>query len=248
MVNLWINPIFYIRNINQLQRAIFQSYEQEKYTEVIRLSETLIKEYRFENEYLHLNMAHSYFLMQNFSKAIEHYNLALQTNKPNLQATALLQLAVIAENEGNIEDALQLLKKAILIYPANAIARYNYELLKKRINSDASLPERPSQINRNGRTTKLLANALQKVNTQLQKKMTLQANLQGKEQTDKQANQGKKDKEQVNKSLKINKLRQINLDIDKANQILEAMRNHEVQYLQQRKYTATPPPQGKPLW
>ena len=71
-----------------------------------------------------------------------------------------------------------------------------------------------------------------------------------KEQQQKEEEQKKKDQEKKdNKPSPSEKLKDMQISEEKAKMILEAMKNQEVQYLQQNKRKATKPKdKGKPDW
>src|SRR5690606_4174329 len=53
--------------------------------------------------------------------------------KPAIRSKALQQLGNMANQQGRAEEALNLFKQAIKAAPTNDDARYNYEMLKKKL-------------------------------------------------------------------------------------------------------------------
>ena len=99
-------------------------------------------------------------------------------------------------------------------------------------------------------------NQQQKQDQQQQKKSEEQKNKQDQKQKQQaakdQEDKAKKDKDQKNQmppKSSEEKLRKLNMSEEKARMILEAMRNNEIQYLQQMRRKATKKPEsGKPDW
>ena len=72
--------------------------------------------------------------------------------------------------------------------------------------------------------------------------------MKDKEKKEKEDQQENKDKKEIPPSVS-DKLKQMEMSEEKAQMILEAMKNQEIQYLQQNKRKATKPKdKGKPDW
>ena len=80
-----------------------------------------------------MNLAHSYFHLNDTLQAQNTY-LAL-TNSANRQMKSLSyqQLGVMANRQGKFEEALNHFKNSLKAEPTNEESRYNYEMLKKKL-------------------------------------------------------------------------------------------------------------------
>lgn len=108
----------------------------EKYQKLSDISFNLEPEAR-------LNLAHSYFYKNDTIKALNEYRKLLRISDEQISSTALIQIGVIDTMLGDSATSLMLFKEALQKTPDNKTARYNYELLRKK------LPQKPPQNNQN---------------------------------------------------------------------------------------------------
>ncbi len=111
-----------------------ESYRNAKYAEAIQhFANFKNDEPRFES-FTSFNIAHSNFFQDSFKVAQNIYSNLLSTLPKIQKSEAYNNLGIIVAKEPKKdEEALQYFKNAILENPDNEEARYNYELLKKRI-------------------------------------------------------------------------------------------------------------------
>ncbi|GGD56249.1 hypothetical protein GCM10011514_20410 [Emticicia aquatilis] len=106
----------------------------QKYEELANISYNLEPEAR-------LNLAHSYFSINDTSKALEEYKKLVRLNDVVISTNAMIQVGVIETMKGDSTGALELFKIALQNDNENKVARYNYELLRKK------LPQSPPKNN-----------------------------------------------------------------------------------------------------
>lgn len=124
---------------NEAGRAFAQkkySLAAEKYQKLSDISFNLEPEAR-------LNLAHAYFYKNDTLKALNEYRKLLKISDEQIYSTALIQIGVIDNMLGDSTTSLMLFKEALQKTPDNKIARYNFELLRKK------LPQKSPQNNRN---------------------------------------------------------------------------------------------------
>ncbi len=111
-----------------------ESFRSTRYAEAIKhFSNFNNEEPRYE-ALTSFNIALSNFFQDSFNVAQKEYSNLLTSLPKNLKSEALNNLGIIVAKEPKKEEeALQYFKNAILENPDNEEARYNYELLKKRI-------------------------------------------------------------------------------------------------------------------
>ncbi len=229
-----------------------------------------------------MNLAHSYFHLNDTVNAMNNYQSLTASSNPKFRSLASQQLGVMANRNGKYEEALNHFKSALRADPANEEARFNYEMVKKKLEEKKKKEE--EQQKQQNKDEKKDEQKQDKDKDQDKKddkdkkdqknddKKKDDKNKQDKEQKDKeqkdkdQKDKEKKDKEQKEKDEKENKdkdpkdkkdqppstsdkLKDMKMSEDKAKMVLEAMKNQEVQYLQQNKRKATKPKsKGKPDW
>ncbi|MDX2305569.1 MAG: tetratricopeptide repeat protein [Microscillaceae bacterium] len=238
---LLINPFYYVRNINLLQEeAQIAFYKKDYFMSILKYNH-LINSYQIEDEHILLNLAHAYFHTNKQDQSTYYYLQAIKKGVPDTKSIALNQLACIEYENNNLEEALSLFKEAILNNPFNSKARYNYELLKKKLKNLSPQKKELSPQPQNNLGNNTSQNLTKVLNQQkLKEKQNKESNSPDATQqnTEEQALSGnKKDVIGNNKSLQPRKLEEIKLNKEKAEAILEALKNQEIQYIQQLKRT-----------
>lgn len=108
----------------------------KKYEELANISYNLEPEAR-------LNLAHAYFSINDTTKALEEYKKLVHLNNVGISTSAMIQVGVIQTMIGDSSGAMNLFKIALQNDNENKVARYNYELLRKK------LPQSPPKNNQN---------------------------------------------------------------------------------------------------
>lgn len=219
---------------------------------------------------LMMNLANSYFHLADSSNASNTYQQLLTSKNTRLKSLANQQLGVLNNREGKFEEALNYFKQALKTDPTNDEARFNYEMLKKKLDEKKKKDEQQQQQNKDQKKDEQNKDDKDSQDKQDQQ----QKNQQQKDSKDKK-DQEKKDQEKKEKSeqekkdqekkdqeekdsekdknqqpkTQADKLKERQMSEEKAKMILDAMRNQEVQYLQQNKRKASQPKdKTKPDW
>ncbi len=123
----------------------------QKYEELANVSYNLEPEAR-------LNLAHSYFKINDTLRALIEYKKLVRLNDDIISTNAMIQVGVIETMKGDSTGALELFKIALQNDNDNKVARYNFELLRKKLpqsppkNNQSNTSE--SQNNNGGETEK----------------------------------------------------------------------------------------------
>lgn len=255
-----------ISKVNSLKEQARKAYNAGDYTNAIEKYRMLKDSLQVSEDEVSLNLANAYFQKNDTTAALTEYQPLLTSPNNSIRSKANQQVGILNNRQGKFEDALNHFKQAIKADPSNGDARYNYEMLKKKLEEKKKQEEQQKKDQ-------------QKDNKpQDQKEQQKKDEQQKKEQEQKQENQNKSDKkdeqgkkeeqkkedqksEQEKESEKPSeekkdtppsvseKLQQMKISEEKAKMLLEAMKNQEVQYLQQNKRKATKPKdKGKPDW
>lgn len=144
---------------NLLKNEAGKAFTQKKYELAVEKYEYLSNiSFNLEPE-ARLNLAHAYFYTNDTTKSLNEYRRLLRISDERISSTALIQIGVIDIMLGDSTTALMLFKEALGKNPDNKIARYNYELLRKKIpqklpkNNQNQQPEE-EQKNNAGETEK----------------------------------------------------------------------------------------------
>ncbi len=254
-----------IAKINALKKKAEEAYLEGNYEQAAITYQLLTDSLKVEDEFIKLNLGHSYYHLGDTANAKLNYGqLGMSTNK-KLKSIAYQQLGVMSKDEGKLEQSLQQLKSAIKSDPSNKEAVYNYEVVKKLLenkkkqeqqnkeNKEQRNQEDQEQQNKeNQEQQNQEKNEDQNKENKKQEKSQNQEQNQQEEQAKQQQKEGgqeeqrqKKTKDQMTKE----KLDEMGISEEKALQLLEAMRQSEIKYLQNQKRKATKKPSSdKPDW
>ncbi len=231
IIILSITTIDRVDNINKLTKSAEKSFIEKKYNESIESYKILIDSFEYKNEKIYLNLGHSYLLSGDTLNAIESYNYASLTENNKVKSIAFQQLGNINEKNNKLEEALTLYKKSIISDNSNDDSKFNYELVKKKMEKEKN-KEEDKKDNQDSKENK-------KENSDKKKQ-----DQKGKEEKEKKDQENEKEESQnpgENNQKKSNeesieeKLKKINMSKKKAEMILDALNNNEFQYIQQLK-------------
>lgn len=268
-----------IGKINTAKSEARKAYVSGDYKGAVQKYRYLTDSLNIQEDEVRLNLANAYFQTNDTTNALSGYNSLTASAKSDIRSKAQQQLGILNHRQGKLEEALENFKQAIKADANNIDARYNYEMLKKKLeeqkkkqeqdqknrdkdNKDQQQKDKPQNKDQKDQQKK------EQENKDQQKKEQEKKDQQDKEQQQKdKQEQEKKDQEQKEKkdaekdkqedksekkdlSPQLSeKLQQMKMSEEKAKMILEAMKNQEIQYLQQNKRKATKPrSKDKPDW
>ena len=200
--------------------------------------------------------------------ANNNYLELTEAKEKYLASNAYNQLGIISVKKGEqsqkeqkafMEQALSQFKQALLKNSGNENARYNYELLKKYLkqqeeqenqdqkdqdkNEDQKEQEKKDQEQQDQENKDQQEQDEQKKDQEQEKKENSEQkddkDGEKKEQQPQEQEQGEQEEDPLEKLKE--KLEEMNIPLEKAKMILEAMKNQEIQYVQQMKRKASKP-------
>lgn len=285
-----IDPVGKIAKANAAKDKAAEALKSGDFEKVVQHYTYLLDSLNYESPEAELNRAHAYFQLKDTVNAFNSYRKVSDAADSKLKSTAMLQLGNLSEMQKEYENALSFYKEALKANPRNEKARYNYELLKKKMqeqeqqNKDQKKDQdKQNQENKDQQNKDQENKDQQKENkdSENQKKEENQEKSQedkkseeqqqkddaekkdgekseeekGEEQEQKQQQEqkdGEEKKEGDEQKMKPStkkKLEEMNISEEKAQMILEALRNKESQYFQQLRKKATKrQDSGKPDW
>ena len=220
-----------------------------------------------DEDEIKLNIAHAYYNLNDTANAKSNYSQLGTSTNNRLKSIAYQQLGVLSKEAGKLEHSLQQLKSAIKSDPTNQAARYDYEVVKKLLEEQQNQDQEPkdqepkdqdkgeeNQENQNqepqDKEEENQENQDQENQDKEGKEKESEQEKEGEQKKNKEQKEGKeKEQEKTQEEMTKEKLKEMNISEEKAQMILEAMKNNEIQYLQQQKRKATErPPSDKPDW
>jgi len=208
-----------------------------------------------------------------FDIADANYRALKESEDISASSMALNQLGVIAYRRNEIAEddkttlmnqALVEFKNALIKNPQNEQARYNYELLKKLIRQQQEQEQQQQDQEQKDDQNQDQQNQQDQQDQQQKQDQQQQQDQEKKEQDQQQQNENQEQQEQEQQDQQqqeqqpqeedpmeklMEKLKEMNIPLEKAQMILEAMKNNEIQYVQQKKRKASKPRKSdKPDW
>jgi Ca-activated chloride channel family protein len=257
-----------IGQVNSLKSQAKAAYLKGDFKTAISKYRTLVDSLGVTEDEVRLNLANAYFEAMDTANTAMAYQPLTQSANTKVRSVAHQQLGVLSNRENKHEEALASFKQALKADPTNEDARYNYEMVKKKLEEQKKKEEEqkkndPNQKEENkDKQEQNKEENKDKKDQKDQKDQKDKQDQQNKEQQDQQKKEeekkqqeqkeGEEKKEQEKKetpqSVK-DKLKEMEMSEEKAQMILEAMKNQEIQYLQQNKRKATKPKdRTKPDW
>lgn len=247
-----------IRKINSAKSDAKKAYLAGDYKTAVAKYTYLVDSIGVREDEVMMNLANSYFHLNDTTNAISTFQPLTLSKNPRLQSVANQQLGVLHNREGKFEEALAYFKQALKANPANEDARFNYEMVKKKLEEQKKQEQQQQNKDKNKdqqqkdqqQKDQEQKDQEQKENKDQQKKDQKSKEQEEKEKKEKEEQEKKeqqekeqeekeqKEKKEIPPSVK-EKLKDMDMSEEKAKMILEAMKNQEIQYLQQNKRKAT---------
>ena len=215
---LVLNPVTFVAERNYNLKKAEQAFQKNEYLLANQYYTKLIADLEWKHENLDLNLAHTYFLSKKYEDAAKQYQKIVEKQNVILASVALNQLGYLATINQDLEGGLQYFLNAIKLYPQNSEARYNYELMKKILKKRV-------------RNTKKKQPKSQDSTQLKDKKLNTNNGIpdnKGQAQTTQSS-----DNKNVERKLNPQKLKDLQLNKEKAEAILNSLKNQEMQYIQQ---------------
>lgn len=281
---LAIDPVGKIAKANAAKERAEEALKNGDFEKVVKHYTYLLDSLGYESPEAELNRAHAYFQLKDTVNAFDAYRRVSDVNNDQLKSKAMLQMGNLSEMQKEYESALSFFKEALKADPTNNKARYNYELLKKKMkeqekqNQDQNQEnkdqqeqdqENKDQQNKKNKDSENQQEDENQEKSQEDKESEEQQQKNDAEQQEGEQNQEDKGKEQQEqkqqeqkegeekkegeeqemKPSTKQKLEEMNISEEKAQMILEALKNKESQYFQQlRKKATKKQDSGKPDW
>lgn len=123
--------------------AARRAYLAGDYLKAVYLLDEAIGEMPNQRDLIRFNQAQTWMITDSARRAESLYTALLPLLPPAQQASALNNMGILAERRGKLDVALESFKDALRIDPNYEKARYNYELLLRRIKNNPPPPNPP---------------------------------------------------------------------------------------------------------
>jgi len=271
-----LNDFNRISEVNHYKNEAEEAVQAKDYERAISAYKVLIDSLGVMEEPVLLNIANAYYNISDTTNAAYYYSRLVDGKDTGIRSQAYHQLGVIDQQQNKLEAALDHFKNALKSNPGNEAARYNYELLKKLMQDQQQQEQNQDQKNEDQNQEKQEQEQQKKEQQdQQQQEQEQQQKQEQQQQEEQQQEKGEQEQQQQESDQqkqqqgeeqqqqetpeegeenqmppsRKEKLEELNLTEEKARMILEAMKNNEMQYLQQMQRKATKKPDSdKPDW
>jgi len=263
---------------NNLKTKAAHYFHSRDYITSSLLYDSLIHHYQINDESIRLNLAHSYFKLENRKKAVEQYKILSTSENYVISSISFQQLGLVSAMKGKPDEAIAYFKKALKINDKNEKARYNLELMIKLKQLETEQGNKSSksgskgdekggkkksgagtvkqedsynQIADNGAMNGNKGNEKQNGGLQGENSSGEQGQGESGEGPEENDIELKKDQRgnKEDEAIRLRRLAELKISQERARLILEEMKNEEVQYLQQLKiHQENKDYIGKPDW
>jgi Ca-activated chloride channel family protein len=182
-----------ISKINRAKEEAKKAYESGDFKKAVQTYRYLVDSLDVKEDEVMLNLANAYYQQKDTTNSTNLYQSLASSTKGQISSRANQQLGIMANEKGKAEEALSLFKQAIKADPTNEQARYNYELLKKKMDEKKKRDEQKNKDQNKDQQNKDQQNKDQQ-NKDQQKKDEQKKDQQNKDQQKK--DQESKDEQQ----------------------------------------------------
>ncbi len=259
-----------IAKVNKAKKEAKEAFLANNYQLAHDTYKFLIDSLGVNEEEVLLDYAHSLYNLNDTSNAVTNYEALSESINKNIASIAEQQLGQVLFDKKQYEPALEHYKNALRKNPNNQDARYNYELLKKMLkkqeeeqkdqqdkdnkdqkdqDKDKKDQEKQDQEQKDQEKKDGDKDEDQEKKEQQEKKDQEKKDQEQKDQEKKEGEKSEEKEKEKPKPSPSDKLKEMNISEEKAQMILEAMKNKEIQYIQQNRRKATKKKDSdKPDW
>lgn len=130
-----------IGKVNSLKSEAKEAYKKGDYQKAIEKYRYLVDSLSVTEDEVRLNLANAYFESNDTVNTFQSYQPLTQSTNSKIRSVAHQQMGVLANRQSKFEEALASFKQALKADPTNEDARYNYEMVKKKLDEQKKKEE-----------------------------------------------------------------------------------------------------------
>jgi len=130
-----------IAEINKYKKEGSRAYMESDYSTSASRYRYLVDSLNVKEDPVILNLAHSYFHLNDTTNAINFYAQLTESKNREIKSVAYQQIGVIEFNQKKYNLSLGHLKNALKANPQNEEARKNYEVLKRLMQENPEMQD-----------------------------------------------------------------------------------------------------------
>jgi tetratricopeptide (TPR) repeat protein len=130
-----------IARVNSAKKEARQAYMDGDYKKAVSMYTYLADSLDIQEDEVMINLANAYFQVNDTTNAIATYQSLTISPKDHIRSKAQQQLGILHHRQGKFDEALENFKQAIKADNNNVDAKYNYEMLKKKLDEEKKKQE-----------------------------------------------------------------------------------------------------------
>ena len=130
-----------IAKVNGAKSEARKAYMDGDYKKAVSMYTYLADTLDVREDEVMINLANSFFQVKDTANAISTYQSLTASSKSHIRSKAQQQLGILHHRQGKLEEALANFKEAIKADNSNVDAKYNYEMLKKKLDEEKKKQE-----------------------------------------------------------------------------------------------------------
>jgi Ca-activated chloride channel family protein len=130
-----------IAKVNNAKSEARKAYMDGDYKKAVSMYTYLTDTLDVQEDEVIINLANSYFQVKDTANAISTYQGLTASPKGHIRSKAQQQLGILHHRQGKLEEALANFKEAIKADNSNVDAKYDYEMLKKKLDEEKKKQE-----------------------------------------------------------------------------------------------------------
>jgi len=138
-----------IGKINRIKKEAREAYTSANYKTAVTKYKYLIDSLQVNEDEVMINLANSYFHLKDTANAFTSYQSLTGSTNNEIRSRAHQQTGIMNHQQGKLEEALHNFKQAIKADPLNGSARYDYEMLKKKMEEKKKQDENKQKNDKN---------------------------------------------------------------------------------------------------
>jgi tetratricopeptide (TPR) repeat protein len=149
LASLLFTDLDKIGKINSAKAEAKKAFLAGDFTTAIKKYTYLIDSLGVNEDEVRANLASAYFQANDTTGALNNYQRLTQSANKKISSVANQQLGVMANNQEKLEESLNYFKQALKAAPENDEARYNYEIVKKKLEKKEADKKKKDQEQKN---------------------------------------------------------------------------------------------------
>lgn len=226
-------------------------FEAKNYTAALTKYRSVLGTYPEQAHEIYFNMGQCYLAMDSVQKAMSSYYQALSADHEETSSLAYNQIGIIFARSKQYQKALSNFQKAMRMNPLHLDAAYNYELIRRIMEAEQEQNPDKEQEQEEGQDQ-----SQEEGGDQEEEEQEGESNEEGddeqeeeEEKKDPQDATNNNEAQQAANNDQAKPFSTDTLDMARARQLLDRMRENEMRFMQElRKTTKKKEKTGKPDW